>query len=215
MIPSDTRTGTGARGPRLTWAQLRRHLSTLPNQLTAGRLALVPLLWFLAVFNRPVWLGIGVAVAGATDVLDGWLSRRWHQTSEFGSRMDSVADHLLAISVTLWLVLLRPFFFREQKWALIAWSAFALLVLGVSWVRFHRFVDLHLYSAKAAVFLSFCFGIPLLVLGRYSLVQFWVTIGTCTLAAAEALIVILTRGEVDEHLGSILLEWRRKRRTTS
>src|SRR4051812_5104841 len=111
MTPSDTRTGSAAREPRL--AALRRHLSTLPNQITAARLAMVPLLWVLAVFNRPAWLGMGVAVAGATDVLDGWLSRRWHQTSEFGSRLDSVADHLLAISVTLWLVLLRPYFFRE------------------------------------------------------------------------------------------------------
>ncbi|HET7233424.1 MAG TPA: CDP-alcohol phosphatidyltransferase family protein [Longimicrobium sp.] len=211
MIPSDTRTGTYVRKPRLTWAALRRHMRTLPNQLTATRLAMVPVLWVLAVFNRPVWLGVGVAVAGATDVLDGYLSRRWHQTSEFGSRLDSVADHLLAISVTLWLVLLRPFFFREQKWALIAWSVFALLVLAVSWARFRRFVDLHLYSAKIAVFLSFCFGIPLLVLGRYSLVQFWITIGMCTLAALEALIVILTRDEVDEHLGSIIFARRRRK----
>ena len=204
MIPSETRTRPAPPKPRLTPAALRRHLSTLPNQITAARLALVPLLWVVAIFNRPVLLGVGVAVAGATDVLDGWLSRRWHQTSEFGSRMDSVADHLLAISVTLWLVLLRPFFFREQKWALIAWSAFALLVLAVSWVRFRRFVDLHLYSAKAAVFLSFCFGIPLLVLGRCSHLQFWITIGVCTLAAAEALIVLLTSDEVDEHLRSIV-----------
>jgi phosphatidylglycerophosphate synthase len=209
MAPSDTRT-EAARRPRLTWSALRRHLSTLPNQITATRLALIPLLWLLAIFNRPVWLGVGVAVAGATDVLDGWLSRRWHQTSEFGSRLDSVADHLLAISVTLWLVLLRPFFFREQKWPLIAWSAFALMVLLVSWLRFRRFVDLHLYSAKAAVFLSFCFGIPLLIAGRYSHLQFWITIGVCTLAAAEALVVLLTSREVDEHRGSILVPRNRK-----
>ena len=215
MIPTETRTGAAARKPRITRAALRRHLSTLPNQITATRLAMVPVLWALAIFNRPVWLGVGVAVAGATDVLDGWLSRRWHQTSEFGSRLDSVADHLLAISVTLWLVLLRPFFFREQKWALIAWSAFALMVLAVSWVRFRRFVDLHLYSAKAAVFLSFCFGIPLLVTGRYSHPQFWLTIGMCTLAAAEALAVLLTSHEVDEHRGSILLRGRRRRANAS
>jgi len=211
MITSERSTGTPSPPPpSLTWAGLRRQLSTLPNQLTATRLALVPVLWVLALFNRPVWLGVGVAVAGATDVLDGWLSRRWHQESEFGSRMDSIADHLLAISVTLWLVLLRPFFFREQRWPLIVWSAFALLVLVVSWVRFRRFVDLHLYSAKAAVFLAFCFGIPLLVLGRYSRIQFWITIGMCTLAAAEALVVVLTRDQVDERMGSIVLSRRRR-----
>jgi phosphatidylglycerophosphate synthase len=208
MTPSETRSDPAPARPG-PLAELRRHLSTVPNQLTATRLALVPVLWFLALFNRPVWLGVGVAVAAATDVLDGWLSRRWHQTSDFGSRLDSFADHLLAISVTLWLVLLRPFFFREQKWPLIAWSAFALFVLAVSWVRFRRFVDLHLYTAKAAVFLAFCFGIPLLVLGRYSHVQFWITIGACFVSALESLLVILTSSEVDEHRGSILLPRRR------
>jgi phosphatidylglycerophosphate synthase len=200
--PSPPRSAPSARG-RL--ATLRRNLGTVPNQLTALRLAMVPLLWGLVLFGHPVWVGIGVMVAAATDVLDGWLSRKWNQTSEFGSRMDSASDHLLAISMTLWLVLLRPFFFREQRWPLIAWSAFALMVLAISWLKFRRAVDLHLYSSKAAVFLSWCFGIPLLVVGRYSRVQFWITIGAATLAALESLIVILTRREVDEHIGTILL----------
>lgn len=191
-------------------AELRRNLSTVPNQLTVLRLATVPLLWVLVLFGHPVWVGAGVMVAAATDVLDGYLSRRWNQTSEFGSRMDSVADHLLAISMTLWLVLLRPFLFREQRWPLIAWAAFALLVLLLSWLKFRRFVDLHLYSSKGAVFLAWLFGIPLLVLGRYPgwRVQFWITLAACFLAAAESLAVILTRDRVDEHIGSILLRRR-------
>ncbi|HEX8242298.1 MAG TPA: CDP-alcohol phosphatidyltransferase family protein [Longimicrobium sp.] len=193
-------------------AELRRNLSTLPNQLTALRLATVPVLWVLVLFGHPVWVGIGVMVAAATDVLDGYLSRRWNQTSEFGSRMDSVADHLLAISMTLWLVLLRPFLFREQRWPLIAWAAFALMVLLVSWLKFRRFVDLHLYSSKGAVSLSWLFGIPLLVLGRYPgwQAQFWITITACFIAAAESLAVILTRDRVDEHIGSILFRRRRR-----
>ena len=191
--------------PRGAVARLRRHLSTLPTQLTALRLGMVPGLWALALLDRPVWLGIGVMAAGATDVLDGYLSRRWGQTSVFGSRLDSAADHVLATSMTLWLVMLRPFFFHEQKWPLIAWSAFALFVLAVSWLKFRRFVDLHLWSAKLAVFLAFAFGIPLLVLGAYSRVHFWVSFGVACFAAAEALYVILTRDTIDEHIGSVLL----------
>lgn len=200
----DPSTDARAPAPRGRWAELRRNLTTVPNQLTVLRLASVPVLWVLAILGKPVWVGIGLIAASITDVLDGWLSRRWNQTSDFGSRMDSVADHALAISTTLWLALLRPFFFREQKWPLIAWSAFALIVLLVSWVKFRRFVDLHLYSAKAAVVLAFLFGIPLLVLGTYSRLQFWITLAVCTLAAAEALAVLLTRDRVDEHLGTIL-----------
>ena len=190
-------------------ARLRRNLGTLPNQLTALRLAMVPLLWVLMLFGHPVWVGVGVMLAAATDVLDGYLSRKWHQTSKFGSRLDSAADHLLAASMALWMVLLRPFFFREQRWPLIAWAVFAAFVLLVSWLKFHRFVDLHLYSSKAAVFLSWSFGIPLLVLGRYSRLHFWITIAACLLAAAESLAVVLTRERVDEHIGSILLPRRR------
>lgn len=187
-------------------AELRRQLGTVPNQLTAARLVLVPVLWAVALLGEPVWLGLGVIVASVTDMLDGWLSRRWNQTSEFGARLDSVADHLLALSTTLWLVLLRPFFFREQMWPLIAWGAFALLVLLVSWLKLRRFVNLHLYTSKAAVILAFLFGIPLLILGRYSQVQFWITLAVCSLAAAESLAIILTRDRVDENIGSILLK---------
>jgi phosphatidylglycerophosphate synthase len=201
---SGERTGGGWGGV----AELRRQLRTVPNQLTAARLALVPVLWVVALLGRPVWLGVGVMVASATDMLDGWLSRRWNQTSEFGSRLDSVADHLLAVSTTLWLVLLRPFFFREQRWPLIAWAAFALFVLLVSWLKFRRVVNLHLYTSKAAVILAFLFGIPLLLFGRYSHAHFWITLAVCSLAAAESLAVILTRKRVDENIGSILLRKR-------
>jgi phosphatidylglycerophosphate synthase len=186
-----------------------RHFRTLPNQLTAVRLLLLPPLWVLVVLGRPVWVGIGLAVAGITDVLDGYLSRRWKQTSIFGSRLDSVADHLLAISATLWLALLRPQILHEQKWPLIAWSAFALGVLLVSWLRFRRFVDLHLYSAKVAVFLAFSFAVPLLVLGGYSKAHFWLAWCAATFAAAEALWVIVAHDQLDPELRSVLFRRRR------
>jgi phosphatidylglycerophosphate synthase len=191
-------------------AVLARNLRTIPNQLTMLRLLMVPVLWGLAIMGKPVWVGVGVAIAATTDMLDGYLSRKWNQTSAFGSRMDSVADHLLAISTALWLALLRPHFFHEQKWTMIAWAAFALFVLAVSWLKFRRFVDLHLYTSKAAVILAFLFGIPLLVLGDYHPAHFYLTWGVCLLAAAEALWVILTRDRVDEHIGTVLVPRRRR-----
>lgn len=190
--------------------RLRAHLRKIPNQLSLLRLASVPVLWALALAEWAAWVGVGAALAALTDLLDGWLSRRWKQTSEFGSRLDSLADHLLTISMVGWLLLLRPGFFREHAVPLLLWSAFALFVLGVAWARFHRFVDLHLWSAKVAVTLSFLFAVPLLATGWYSPLQFYVTLAAATFAAAEALAVILTRGDVDEHIGSILRPRRRK-----
>ena len=209
-MPTPTHTHPRARPrARRHLAVLARNLRTIPNQLTMLRLLMVPALWALAILGKPVWVGIGVAVAATTDMLDGYLSRKWNQTSTFGSRMDSVADHLLAISTALWMALLRPGFYREQKWPMIAWAAFALFVLGVSWLKFRRFVDLHLYTSKLAVVLAFLFAIPLLVFGDYHPAHFYLTWAACVLAAAEALYVILTRDRVDEHIGTVL---RRRRR---
>ena len=50
------------------------------------------------------------------------------------------------------------------------------------------------------------------MVGRYSHVQFWITIAAATFAAAESLYVILTRDRVDEHIGSVLLRRRTRER---
>jgi phosphatidylglycerophosphate synthase len=52
------------------------HLKTLPNQLTAIRLGIVPFMWVCAVLGGRVYVGIGLMVALVTDALDGFAARR-------------------------------------------------------------------------------------------------------------------------------------------
>lgn len=63
-------------------------------------------------------------------------------------------------------------------------------------------------SAKASSILCYPFGVALLVTGEYSPLFFYVVVGAATLGAAETLLVLLTRSEVDENVGSILLRRR-------
>lgn len=187
---------------------LREVSRSVPNQLSALRLLMVPVLWVLAALRLTTALGVGWALAAATDVLDGYLARRSGTTTRFGSGLDSLADHLLTLSGFAWLLLFRGEFFREQRVPLLIWGALGLTVLGVSWLRFRRFADLHLYSAKAAAVLGSVFAITLLVRGTYSPMVFHGVIGVCFFAALEALAVLLTRGRVDEHMRSIFLRRR-------
>ena len=195
--------------PRRGLAYWRENLKLLPNQITAARLLLIPVLWALALVGQPVWLGVGLGIAASTDMLDGWLSRRWGQTTEFGSRLDSTADHLLTTSTFAWLLMLERPFFQAQLVPLVAWIVFALAVLGVSLLKFGRWADLHLYSSKAAVIVGFVFAVSLLVLDDYSRPLWYLTLGVATAAVAESLAVILTRRRVDEHIGSILVRRRK------
>jgi CDP-diacylglycerol--glycerol-3-phosphate 3-phosphatidyltransferase len=82
---------------------------TVPNLLTALRVAAIPLMVICYYLPQPVST-VGAAmvfiVASVTDWFDGWLARRLGQTSQFGAFLDPVADKLL-VSVALILLLHR------------------------------------------------------------------------------------------------------------
>jgi cardiolipin synthase (CMP-forming) len=198
-------------GLPITAEAMRAAFTTTPNRLTLLRLLALPFLWVLALTGRTLPLGIAVAVVSATDVLDGYLARRWRQTSRLGSRLDTIADSGLLLSILLWLVLLRPAFVREQALPLLVWGALGLTALAVGWLRFRRVWDLHLYSSKAGAFLGYVFTVWILIFGDYPRWLFGIAIAASILGAVESLIVYATRSRVDERIGSVFLPRRRPR----
>ena len=182
----------------------------LPDALTHARLLALPVLWALALLGMPTTLAIAAAVAGFTDILDGFLARRLGVASKRGGALDSLADHLLSISLVMWLAMLRPEFFREEWVTLLTWAAFALVVLAVGWLRYRQPVNLHLYSAKLAVFACYCLALFILGTGSYSRLLFNSIIGLAWIGSMESLVMILAhRHPPDDHRGSILLPRRR------
>ncbi len=83
----------------------------IPNILTLLRIALIPVL--VGVFYVP-WQWANVlttlvfALAALTDWFDGYLARRWHQTSAFGAFLDPVADKLIVTTALVLLVQANP-----------------------------------------------------------------------------------------------------------
>jgi CDP-diacylglycerol--glycerol-3-phosphate 3-phosphatidyltransferase len=73
-------------------------LQQLPNALTIGRLALIPVFvaLMLTADGGHSWpAGIVFGVAGVTDQIDGFLARRWQVESDFGRIFDPLADRLM------------------------------------------------------------------------------------------------------------------------
>lgn len=80
---------------------------TLPDQLTLARAMAVPVVVVLFAWSFPghdYWATAVFVVAMATDQVDGWLARRWDQTSAFGSLLDPIADKVLVMSALVMLV---------------------------------------------------------------------------------------------------------------
>lgn len=75
---------------------------TVPNILTMLRLASAPgLLLAFAILERPMadLVALTLFIAAAlTDFVDGWLARRWDQTSAIGAMLDPIADKAMVIT---------------------------------------------------------------------------------------------------------------------
>ncbi len=119
----------------------------IPNAVTVLRLFLA----FILPLSEPtssVFLTI-VAVCGVTDVLDGFLARRWNAVSRIGSILDSTADVAFMIVLVLCLVSHYPL----EPW-MIAWiSAIAVLRLlsfAIGYARHGEPGFIHTYLNKAA-----------------------------------------------------------------
>ncbi|HUA60960.1 MAG TPA: CDP-diacylglycerol--glycerol-3-phosphate 3-phosphatidyltransferase [Verrucomicrobiae bacterium] len=91
----------------------------LPNSLTILRIFFVPLLVAALVQERVgfeiygvrvthEWLALAIFLAAAaTDLLDGYLARRWRQVTTIGTLLDPIADKLLVSAAMISLVQVR------------------------------------------------------------------------------------------------------------
>lgn len=74
----------------------------LPNILTVTRIFMVPifpLIYFSSMEKASIYALIFFLFVGATDMLDGYLARKYNLISAFGTAMDPLADKLMLIMV--------------------------------------------------------------------------------------------------------------------
>jgi len=88
----------------------------LPNALTWLRILMIPAV--IGLFYLPYWWKDpatcgAFALAGITDSLDGYLARRWGQTSRLGAFLDPVADKLIVAAALVLIVS------RDPRWLLV------------------------------------------------------------------------------------------------
>ena len=147
-------------------------LKNIPNKITLLRIALIPVFLVLAYLEQR-WAALFVFIAASlTDLLDGYLARRYHQITNIGKFMDPLADKMLVLSAMC--------FFVEKGqmpgWALaiVLLREFAVSGLRMIAVEQNRVIAAA-WSGKVkttCTMVGLCF---MLVFGRWAWINIFVT----------------------------------------
>ena len=143
------------------------------------------------------------ALTGLTDVLDGWIARKTKTTSDFGARLDSIAD---LVFYAVMLTGIFPILFEKlpsEIWYVVA----AVLCIRISAyiiaaIKYRLFASLHTYLNKftgAAVFL-----IPFSLITDYTVAFCWIVSGVAMAASIEELVIHIRRKDYCSNVKSIL-----------
>ena len=141
---------------------LRAELLNLPNLLTMGRIAAIPLvMWWMDQSNElhhgewvarkaAFWATLLFFIASVTDFLDGWLARRLDLQSVTGQFLDPLADKLLVMACLVELVYLD----RAPAWLVALLLSREIGITGLRAIATQEGIELpsdHLGKWKTAM----------------------------------------------------------------
>jgi cardiolipin synthase (CMP-forming) len=176
----------------------------IPNLLSAYRLFAIPfVIWSLIDHNRQLFILL-ISINLVTDILDGYIARKFEMCTEFGARLDSLADigtFLLAISG--FLVFEKDF---VSNHCFVFLLLFGLYFVGqiLALIKFGRTTSFHLYSNKVSGYFQGIFIFTFFVFGYYGLYFYSMILVGC-LAEIEVILLVLILPKLMSNARSIFL----------
>ena len=118
---------------------MKKHI---PNVITVLRVAFIPAFVIFMIRHEFITAALIFLVAGLSDMLDGYLARKWKVVSTFGKLIDPLADKALQISTILLLCIVGKLHFAfiillVIKESLLIWGSYLLykkkIVVFATW----------------------------------------------------------------------------------
>lgn len=162
------------------------------NGITIYRIAVTPILLFLIFSGNYTLFAWLLPVSFFTDLIDGFLARRYHVTSIAGTKLDSIGDDLTILCAVVAMFVFRLDFILDQ--IVFIFPVLALFIIQVlsALIRYGKITSFHTYGAKLAAVLQGVFLISAFLLPDPLISLFYVAaIVTCIELVEEIILVML------------------------
>lgn len=140
---------------------LASELRSVPNLLSLLRLALVPVFLYLLLADQFVAALIVLALASASDWLDGFIARKFNQITELGKVLDPAADRLYIFASLIGLTING----NIPAWlAVVIISRDVMLLLVYPVLASHGYGPLPVHFLGKAGTFALLYALPLLLM---------------------------------------------------
>lgn len=146
-------------------------LKHVPNILTILRFLFIPIILYFIFLGNYILGFVLFTISGITDILDGFIARKFNLISDFGKLMDPLADKLTQISVLATLVIVKII----PAWILaIVIFKELIMVIGASFLYGKDVVVYSKWYGKLATVLFYVAIVISLFTKQFDITGFWV-----------------------------------------
>ena len=161
------------------------------NIVTLYRIAAFPVLLILIFTDHLALFKWLFVISFLTDVIDGYLARKFRANSVLGSRLDSIGDDLTILAGVVGLFVTRLDFLKAELIVFIIPFGLFLLQAILALVRYHRRSSFHTYGAKAAAILQGFFMCSMFFVDKPIYWLFYLTALATTLELIEEILIVV------------------------
>ncbi len=171
----------------------KENILTVPNILSFYRLISFPVvLYFILTGNERMFV-ILLMINLITDLLDGFIARKFNMLTDFGAKLDSLADDATYLVAFIGLFIFKFNEFVPYKISISLFLISYMTSLIVSLIKFGKMPSLHLYSSKAGAVLQGFFFFALFLIGFYTPFYYIVVILGIASFSEQIAILLLSR----------------------
>ena len=118
------------------------------NYLSFYRIIVSPLILYFALSRHENLFAIFLILSLVSDVLDGYIARRYNMESDFGARLDTIGDNFTFILALTGIYVFKLNDLLPHLNSFLFFAVMMIFTQVVSLLKFGRFPSLHLYSTK-------------------------------------------------------------------